>query len=184
MDKLQARELMRAQRRKKTLAAAAASSAVSSESKNMSILRLMTLLSNSDPVVRQRAIGTLGKIRGWDAVTAIIRCLKDPIDTVRITACQTLGQMRAHDAKKSLYDLINDEDQQIQCCAAESLALMGDKYGLPRIKKLVIKKGDHQLNALRCLNQLTGRQFRLNDQGLKEAIRWLKPPKRSFFSIH
>lgn len=169
--------------RKQTLAAAAAAG-LCSDSKKENLFKLIGLLSHSDSIIRQRAVSGLEQLRGPEAISAIIRSLRDPSSDVRLLACKTLGQMRAHDAKPVLYDLIHDDDPTMQCCAAESLALMGDKFGLPTIKKLLCKRGKHQRYALSCLNTLTGMHFRLNSTGIQEAIRWLTPPKKRFFSIH
>ncbi len=183
MDKIQTRDIIRKDRRKQTLAAAAAVG-LCSDSKNANLYKLIGLLRNSDSIIRQRAIEGLGQLRGNDATTYIVRALEDPSNDVRIMACKTLGQMRAHTAKMALYDLTNDDDTIMQCCAAESLMLMGDNYGLPTIKKLLKKRGEHQLPALRCLNKMTGKNFRLTASGIQEAIRWMKPKKRRFFSIN
>ena len=182
MDDIHVRNQIRNSYRRKTLTAVAAA-ALSPSRSPADDMRLISLLRDPDPGIRIGAIKSLTQIRGTKAINAITHAVNDPSCDVRIAACQALGKLRAHPAKSVLYDTLSDSAPMVCCSAAEALGLMGDHMGLEHVKKLVMLKGPHQRDALRCLNLLTGKMFRLNELGVQRAIAWIKPKKRRFFTL-
>ena len=165
--------------RSTTLTAAAAAEALGKRLSNIEAVKVAGLLKGTDPAVRQRAVSTLGRLGGKDTVPFIAHALNDSDIHVRIEACNALGLRRAHAAKSKLYDAIHDRNALVRCAAAVALACMGDKYGLPSVAKLVCLKGRHQIDAVRALNKITRHDFRINQGGIAEAIRWIKAQRSS-----
>ena len=165
--------------RSATLTAAAAAGALGKRLSSVEAVKVAGLLKGRDPAVRQRAVSTLGRLGGKDAVHFITQALNDSDIQVRIEACNVLGLRRAHAAKSKLYDAVHDRNASVRCAAAAALACMGDKYGLPSVAKLVCLKGRHQIDAVRALNKITGHHFRVNQSGTAEAIRWIKAQRTS-----
>ena len=186
MNERQDHNISRERLGRKPLGRAAVAMALGKRTDAAEIIKITRLLNNCDPVVRQDTIKKLAQIRGPDAILAISRCLRDSDPQVRATACKTLGRMRAQSAKAQLYDALHDSNDLVCCSAAEALAKMGDNIGLTQIKKLVCTSDRYRWQALRTLNILTNNDFRINEQGLKEAIQWIKavkPKKKRFFNF-
>ncbi len=184
MDEQEARDITRRELRKDTLAAAAAVSGCS-HTTNHDLYSIVALLSKSDPKIRLSAIESLAQIRGNSAIGYIVRSLDDVDGEVRSAACSALGKLRVHSAKGELYDCLTDNEPDVRCSAAEALHIMGDRIGLSYVKQLVLKAGDHQMRALKSLNFITGKRFRISSSGLKGATEWLKPKRNGllgFFS--
>jgi HEAT repeat protein len=174
MDKYQEREISRKYLRDRNLNAAAAAMLGARRQGVAAAGNIIQLLNNSDPEVRRGAIKNLVLVGGQMVVAAIVRRLNDPNLMVRVEACTALGMMRAHAAKSQLYDVLVDRNCEVCCAAAEALANMGDKHGLPYVAKWVCTSDGHQIQALRCFSQITRQRFMLNPRGLKEAIRWIR----------
>jgi len=160
--------------RRRLLTGAAAASTLAARRSGADVLKIIRLLSTSDPVVRAGAIKNLAEIGGKDAAAAVCRRLNDPDLRVRAEACRALGVMRAHSAKPQLYDSLSDRDWQVVCAAANALARMGDKSALPSVGRLLRHPGPARWEALRSLNRIARLDFPINDRGLQEARRWLK----------
>ncbi len=174
MDKYQEREIVRRHVRDKHLTAAAAAAVLGGRRSSGDSLNIIRLLGNSDPEVRKGAIRNLAGVGGTSAQTAIAGRVGDSDPGVRVEACRALGRLRAHQAKRQLYDVLGDRHGEVCCAAAEALAAMGDKHGLPYVARLVCTSGIHQIPALRCFCQITGQKFPLNSRGLAEAIGWIR----------
>ena len=180
MDPRQARYIEQRQQRRQTLSGAAAAAALSGRASAVDIVNVTALLKNADPLTRQGAVKNLALMGGPQAIAAIARALYDPNADVRIASCKALGTMRAHAAKCQLLDTLNDNDPTVCCAAAEALAIMGDKTGLPHLARIVCTPGPQRWRALRSLNRLARTDFALDDVGLAEAKRWLKRNRRWF----
>jgi len=165
----------------RTLSAAAAVGSLGKRLSCVEALKVISLLKCGDPQVRENAINTLSKCGGPDTIIHIARCLLDANIKVRIEACRALGEMRAHNAKAKLYDAVNDRNPLVVCAAASALAHMGDKQGLPFVAKLIFVEGRHRSEAIHALNQITGHDFRSNEQGIKEARNWIRRKKNDIF---
>ena len=161
----------------RSVTAAAAAGVLSGRLGSRDILKVTRLLNSSDPKIRQAAIQSLVHFGGQDTAAHVSRCLNDPNLKVRIEAYKALGLMRAHSFKGRLYDALSCSEVLVRCAAAEALAQMGDRYGLPCVARLVCVKGKHQLEALRTLSFITGHKFRPNKLGVAEAIRWVRLQK-------
>ena len=184
IDDNKARDITVSNARRHTLAAASMVALKGSTTAG-EMAKVVGLLTHADPIVRQGALRTLATVRGLEAMRAITGRLNDKAGQVRATACEILGHMRAHQAKTQLYDALNDTDPIVVCYAAEALGKMGDRVGLPNVKKLLFKRGNHQRLALKCINFLEGKQYELSEKGLKKALNQSTPPKkRRFFSIN
>ncbi|MBN1765124.1 MAG: HEAT repeat domain-containing protein [Sedimentisphaerales bacterium] len=180
MDNRYARDLIRDKYRREALSGLAAAAALGKRASVADVLKVSSMLSSADPKVRVSTIKNLANLGGKDAVAAISRCLQDKDPTVRTAACEAIGHLRAHSAKTELYDALHDKEALVRCGAATALAMMGDKSGLKEVKRLVCVNGRHQWAALRSLNAITGKDFRINDHGLNEAIRWIRARNRFF----
>ncbi len=167
--------------RSQSLTAAAAAGSLGKKLSTNDAASVIRLLKSADPQAREKAIQTLAKYGQKEIIPHIARCLRDPDIKIRVEACRALGDMRAHNCKSKLYDALQDKDPYVVCAAAGALSRMGDKQGLEPIAKLVIKNGTYRSEAIRTLNLLTGQDFRANEHGIKEAIRWIKFNKSRFF---
>jgi len=174
MDRNDARDIARQFLRRQTLAAAAAATICDPTGRNGDTSKVVRLLYHRDPAVRAAAVKNLTKARSSEHTPHFLQALNDRDPRVRIAACDALGQLRAIPAKAKLYDALNDRAEDVRCAAAVALAVMGDKYGLLPIARLVCKQSDHQLTALKALNSITKQKFPLTRSGLRDAIRWIK----------
>lgn len=177
MDTQQDRFLARQHLRRQTLNGAAAAAALAGAGKAPDVSKMMSLLHSHDPYVREGAIKSLAATHNRDAMAVIARCMRDSDIQVRAAACRAIGLLRGHEYKGQLYDAVMDKNPKMRCAAAEALGHMGDKYGLSFIAKLVCTHGDHQIDAIRSLNAIAGKEFRCNQAGLEDAIRWIKSQK-------
>jgi len=174
MDRYQEREIVRRHVREKQLTAAAAAAVLGMRRPGGEVLNIIRLLGNADPEVRKGAIRNLAGVGGSAAQAAIAKQAGDAEPGVRAEACRALGRLRAHAAKRQLYDLLGDRRYEVCLAAAEALAAMGDKHGLPYVVRLVCAGGIQQMPALRSFCQITGQKFPQNATGLAEAIRWIR----------
>lgn len=172
-------ETIRGKIRQKQLSGVAAAALLSQGGSN-DISRMSRMLHSDDPMVREGTIKSMAQTGNRQAVGSMMHCIRDPDPRVRSALCVALGRLRAHQAKDILYDALHDKNPNVCCAAAGALAVMGDKIGLPQVAKLVKTPGRHQWQALRSLNLITGQQFRINEHGLNDAIRWIKAKRRQF----
>ena len=180
MDRDKQRRLTISELRREKLSGVAAASILAQRNSATDVIRISRMLNNPDPVIREGTIKSLAQSGGRDAAMAVVRCVRDRDPGVRAAACKALGQMRAHSAKAPLYDALYDSSYMVCCCAAGALAAMGDKIGLAQVMKLLCSSGRHQREALRSLNMITGRNFRVNADGLRQAIHWVAEQKKQF----
>ncbi len=142
------------------------------------IMKIAPLLNHADPVIREGAVSSLVRIGGPDAASQIAKLLGSSDSHMRTIACESLGQIRALDEKSKLYDSLQDHNPNVRCAAAVALRQMGDQAGLPTVILTLRHKGEHQIYALRCLNDITGRGFPLTKRGVQEALRWARLTKQ------
>ena len=181
MDRDKQHKLTIEELRREKLSGVAAASILARRNGATDTITISRMLNNPDPVIREGTIKSLAQSGGRNAAMAIVRCVRDRDPLVRAAACKALGQMRVHSAKASLYDALYDSSHTVSCSAAGALAAMGDKIGLAQVMKLLCSSGRHQREALRSLNIITGRNFRVNADGLSQAIRWVTEQKKRFF---
>ena len=155
-------------------AAAAAAGALGRKLDTREAVKIVALLKSGDPATREKAYQTLARYGGRDYVGYIVRGLNDPDIRIRVETCRLLGDLRAHAVKRQLYDAVVDRNAYVRCAAAEALAKMGDKYGLPYVARLVCISGKHQIEALRSYNFITGRKFKLGESGVNDAVKWIR----------
>ena len=181
MDRDKQRKLSINDLRREKLSGVAAAAILAQRNNATDVIKISRMLNNPDPVVREGTIKSLAGNGGRDAAMAIVRCVRDRDPRVRAAACKALGQMRAHSTKIPLYDALYDSNYTVCCSAAGALATMGDKIGLAQIMKLLCSSGRHQKEALRSLNIITGQNFRINADGLRQAIHWVTEQKKRLF---
>ncbi len=147
--------------------------------------RLMVLLADSNSSYRAAALIAISELRGSKVGNVVIARLNDCATAVRVVACQQVLALNLRSAVPILYDCLNDRQPLVVCAAACTLLEFGDSCGYESVVKAVLKKGAHQMEALRSLNCFIDEKFPLNEKGLKAAIKLLSEPQKSgFFSIH
>ncbi|MBN2841481.1 MAG: HEAT repeat domain-containing protein [Sedimentisphaerales bacterium] len=147
--------------------------------------RLMVLLADSNSSYRAAALIAISELRGSKVGNIVIARLNDCATVVRMVACQQVSALNLRTAVPILYDCLNDRQPLVVCAAACTLLDFGDSCGYESVVKAVLKKGAHQMDALKSLNRFMEEKFPVNEKGLKAAIKMLSEPQRpGFFSIH
>lgn len=122
-----------------------------------SIPLVLKMLDVEVPVVRQRAIHTLGALGAQEAAPAITRLLVDPDARIRETAVWALTQIKGSQAKADIVRLIDDRSQDVQMAVLEALAgLQADEARLPLVKMLKDASESRRKRAAQALGLLGG----------------------------
>lgn len=164
--------------RRKQLAATDAAAILTDKLPRSEFLSVIHLLHSSDSAVRASAVKTLAAIGGNEAAVAIAPLVNDHTAEVRVAACEGLGHLRARAAQARLLDSLHDRDARVVCAAAHALAQIGDHAGREQLAALIARRGPSQYHALRTFNCITGQDFRINAEGVRAALRWLRARKR------
>ena len=97
-------------------------------------------LSDTDPLIRQKAAEGLGITGNYEAVPALIEALQDDIPEVRQEAARALGVVRDPRCTESLIQLIlHDESVAVVRSATQALVQMQSDAGLEAMIELLLR---------------------------------------------
>jgi HEAT repeat protein len=128
--------------------------------------KLVQLLGNSDPIVRQRATEALGSIgpEASEAAPLLVALMDDPNDRVRMEAAYAIGSIgsAAPEAVRVLGAALTDPYEWTRTAAAHSLTNLGPeaKGALPALKKASRNFGDWSvaLGAAEAIGAIEGKE--------------------------
>ncbi len=93
------------------------------------------LLSDSDPVARQRAAEALARLIGEAAAAGLTRGLEDPMEQVRLASVEGLRRLDPGYATEALcLRLLEDPSWEVRVQAAGALGVGGDPAALPALE--------------------------------------------------
>ncbi len=164
--------------RKRTLNATAAAGVLPGSGGKVDVARILGLLNNSDPLIREGAIKSLVRIGGKEAQTAVITSMSDSDPRVRAAAFKGAGKLRIHQVKEQLVEALDNETELARCGAAVGLGLLGDMQGLDIIMSVAHPNHPQRWEGLRGLNLVIKKKYPINMHGLCEAIRWVEKHKK------
>ena len=146
--------------------------------------RLMVLLANNNSAYRTAALRALAKLRGNKVANLILGRLNDCAVNVRVEACRQVAALSLRNAVPKLYDSLNDRQPYVVCAAARALHEFGDNIGFDYVCRAALKKGAHQLEAVRCMNLFLEDKLPENDKGIVAAKKMLAEKKDHLFTIN
>ena len=107
--------------------------------------KLLAVLKDPDPALRQVAAQSLGKIARQEAVPALTEALQDPVPSVRAQAAWALGMIGEKSAAgdhPQLASLLFDSDAAVRQAAATALGQTGaTPAALERLEKRLLEPG-------------------------------------------
>ncbi|MFQ5589740.1 MAG: HEAT repeat domain-containing protein [Phycisphaerae bacterium] len=166
-DKSQARARERALR----LLASASSAGVTS---NSQIDKIVMLSSSGDHVIRRAAIPALMQITSAAGRLGLEALLRDPNSQIQLEAAEALGSIGAEASIEPLKELLTHKKPDVALRTAAVLGRLNDRSGLAVVRRYMSKGNPHARDAVRAFGVIVGRKFRLNDEGIEEASRYLK----------
>lgn len=104
--------------------------------RNFSLEKLMSLVRDKDPFVREAAAEAVGYHVGGRAVELLLEMTRDKEMSVRRAAVVGLGRIGSEKAVERLLELSEDENKAVTCAAAFELALMEVGQGMSRLLEL------------------------------------------------
>jgi HEAT repeat protein len=114
--------------------------------------RLSLLVKDEDPLVRQAAVSSIGKLHLVPTSGILLMALVDEDPDVRIAAAETLGEVGDRGVVTALTHALNDEDAWVQCAALNSLARIYPKGALDAVQ--TVWSGAEGLLLITCLKLL------------------------------
>ncbi len=134
----------------------------------------IALAGSPDALVRQRAVDVLAKIGTMPARKALLGLLKDEDPDVRGHAIGAAAALRMQESGYLLRMLLSDPEEGIALRAAGALGRVGDRDGLPLVRKHLTHEGPHTRLAAQVLGEIVGHRFAANAEGVKSARRYLE----------
>jgi len=124
--------------------------------------RLSLLVKDEDPLVRQAAVSSIGKLRLSLSSGILLMALVDEDPDVRIAAAETLGELGDREVVTALTHALNDEDAWVQCAVLNSLARIYPEGILDAVQTVL--PGAEGLLLITCLKLLEDQE---NGQALE-----------------
>ena len=146
--------------------------------------KLMVMLADSNSAYRTAALRAMAKLRGNKVANLILSRLNDCAVNVRVEACRQIAALGLRNAVPKLYDSLNDRQPYVVCAAARALHEFGDNIGFDYVCKAALKKGVHQIEAVRCMNLFLEDKLPENEKGLKAATKMLVEKRDHLFTIN
>lgn len=95
------------------------------------VVRLMDMLNDEEPDVREVAAQSLGHIGDPVALPLLVTLLHDPASEVRRSVAEALGHIGDRTAVPALAAVLHDEDSWVRWATIEALGNIGDATVLP-----------------------------------------------------
>lgn len=145
-------------------------------------------LSDPHPGVRAKAVDDLAARGDKSAVPEMVKMLQDSSTAVRENAARALGALGDSSAIDPLRMTMTraDEDEWVRLRAAESVAMLGERAGIPALI-LIAESGDARLarqSALKTLLSLSGMTSGSKDPPDEDAASVLPALKRWWQEHH
>ncbi len=122
--------------------------------------KLLEDLSDSDPMVRSRAVKGLGEIDSMHHVKEIAKLLRDNDSNVRVACIQSLTMLEAKGYEKEIADLLKDDIDLVKPHAARYLAIIVAKEYRKEIANLLsYKNGCFAGDAIFALGMLGSHEY-------------------------
>jgi HEAT repeat protein len=121
--------------------------------------RLSLLVKDEDPLVRQAAVASIGKLHLAPSSSILLMALVDEDPDVRIAAAEALGEVGDRTFVTALSHALNDEDVWVQCAALNSLARIYPEGALDAVQAVFPgAEGLLLLTSLKLLENLGNAQ--------------------------
>ncbi len=146
--------------------------------------KLMVLLADTHSAYRTASLRALVKLRGNKVANLVLGRLNDCAVNVRVEACRQIAVLGLRNAVPKLYDSLNDRQPYVVCAAARALHEFGDNIGFDYVCKAALKKGGHQIEAVRCMNLFLEEKLPEDEKGLKIATKMLTEKRDHIFTIN
>ena len=107
--------------------------------------RLVELLNDPNPDVRQTAVLALGKIAGPRAAPALVEKLRDPNPVVRRDSAWALGNLGGEVVDQvgiALVERLGDPSDEVKTAAAQALGEIRATHGLVERLKAILRQAD------------------------------------------
>jgi len=133
--------------------------------------RLSLLVKDEDPLVRQAAVSSIGKLHLALSSGILLLALVDEDPDVRIAAAETLGEVGDRGVVTALTHALNDEDAWVQCAVLNSLAHLYPEGVLAAVQTVLpLAEGILLINCLKLLEKQEGDQaLELIEQALDNS---------------
>jgi len=133
--------------------------------------RLSLLVKDEDPLVRQAAVSSIGKMHLALSSGILLLALVDEDPDVRIAAAETLGEVGDRGVVTALTHALNDEDAWVQCAVLNSLAHLYPEGVLAAVQTVLpLAEGILLINCLKLLENQEGDQaLELIEQALDNS---------------
>lgn len=135
----------------------AASSAVGDARYSLAQKDVMQLLNDRDENVRIAAAYAMFRLRSAESYDVLLKAIASTDQTVRANAAMLLGRAGDKRGLKPLWWALSREDsnQNVRLQAAESIAMLGDEYVLPKAWATVLSAyADERIIGIRALRAL------------------------------
>lgn len=116
--------------------------------------RLVLLIKDESPLVRQAAIASIGRLHIASSVNLLIMTLVDEDPDVRISSAEALGELGDPGTLPALERALVDEDVWVQAAALKSVVQIAPDRLLPVVRKLYGRA--EGLLAITCIDALAG----------------------------
>ena len=146
--------------------------------------KLMVLLADTNSAYRTAALRAMAKLRGNKVANLIVGRLNDCAVNVRVEACRQIAELSLRNAVPKLYDSLNDRQPYVVCAAARALHHFGDNIGFEYVCKAALKKGAHQIEAVKCMNLFLDKKLPEDEKGLKAVLKMYAESKFQLFTIN
>lgn len=118
--------------------------------------KMIELLYNTDPILKEYAILTIGKAFDRSIINKIRESLDDDVSNVKKAAIIVLGWLGDTDSKDKIYAFLESDYIDVVESAAATIALLSDSKDSERMKQLLANPDDRLkkiiINALKLIN--------------------------------
>jgi len=121
--------------------------------------RLSLLVKDEDPLVRQAAVSSIGRLHLAPSSSLLLMALVDEDPDVRVAAAEALGDVGDRTFVTALTHALNDEDTWVQCAALNSLARIYPEGALAAVQTVFpCAEGLLLITSLKLLESVGGEQ--------------------------
>ena len=133
--------------------------------------RLLLLVKDEDPHVREAAVFSISKLHITAAIGTLLIALVDENPDVRIAAAEALGEVGDESVVTALNYVLNDEDVWVQCAALRSLTRISPDAAFHAVQTIFPRaEGLLMITSLELLDHLGGeRSLDLVEQTLDNS---------------
>ena len=143
---------------------------------DQAVEKLIKLLDDKNPTVREYAIESLGKLKEERALDKIIPMAEDKNTEIRWAIANALGNMKTEKGVDILLELLKDNQHGVRFLAMDALAKIQDKRAVkPLLEYLEHKDNTTRLKAASALYVMDveeGREYIINGLQKKNFMKW------------